>query len=98
MKTVLTYLFSHRVLEKTMAREALSKIGKGEANPSQIAAFMTVYLMRLPSVEEMEGFREALLDLCMPVELDCGDTVDLCGTGGDSRNTFNISTLASFVE
>jgi len=48
-------------------------------------------------VDELQGFREALLDLCIDVDVEGQDTVDLCGTGGDGKNTFNISTLSSFV-
>lgn len=97
MKKVLEYLFAHQRLDKNAARMALLRIGRGEANPSQMAAFLTVYLMRFPGVEELEGFREALLELCKTVNLDCGPVTDLCGTGGDGKDTFNISTLAAFV-
>ena len=90
-------MFEHQHLDKTQAREILVKIAKNEYNPSQVAAFITVFLMRSVSVEELKGFREALLELCIQVDFSDFDTVDLCGTGGDSKNTFNISTLASFV-
>jgi anthranilate phosphoribosyltransferase len=66
-------------------------------NPSQIASFLTVYMMRSITIDELAGFREALLELCIPINLKDYDTIDLCGTGGDGKNTFNISTLASFV-
>lgn len=62
-----------------------------------MAAFMTAYCMRSITVDELEGFRDAMLDLCLPVDLDNDDLIDLCGTGGDGKDTFNISTLASFV-
>lgn len=62
-----------------------------------MAAFLTVYLMRSITVEELTGFREAMLELCLPVEIEEYDAIDLCGTGGDGKDTFNISTLASFI-
>ncbi|NNG09588.1 MAG: anthranilate phosphoribosyltransferase, partial [Arenibacter sp.] len=70
---------------------------KGDYNTSQIAAFLTVYMMRSVTIEELEGFRDALLDLCLAVDLSQYNPIDLCGTGGDGKDTFNISTLASFV-
>lgn len=97
MKEVLNRLINHEQLSKEEAREVLVKISKGAYNESQIAAFITVYMMRSISLEELEGFRDALLELCIPVNLDGYSTIDLCGTGGDGKNTFNISTLASFV-
>jgi anthranilate phosphoribosyltransferase len=53
--------------------------------------------MRSISVEELDGFREALLELCLPLDFSAYNTIDLCGTGGDGKDTFNISTLSSFV-
>lgn len=97
MKNILNHLFEHRKLSREQSREVLTKIAQGAYNESQIAAFLTVYLMRSISVEELAGFREALLDLCVKVDFDGTPTIDLCGTGGDGKNTFNISTLASFV-
>ena len=97
MKEVLHHLFEHKTLSKTEATEILKNIALGKYNHSQIAAFMTVYLMRSITVEELEGFREAMLDLCIALDLDAYQAIDLCGTGGDGKNTFNISTLASFV-
>lgn len=69
----------------------------GEFNPSQIAAFITAYGMRNITVQELQGFRDAMLDLCLKLDLSDFELVDLCGTGGDGKDTFNISTLASFV-
>ncbi len=97
MKDVLNHLFEHKPLGKQEAKKVLLSIAKGESNNSQISAFLTVYLMRSITVEELDGFREALLELCMPLDFSAYDTIDLCGTGGDAKNTFNISTLASFV-
>jgi anthranilate phosphoribosyltransferase len=97
MKAILGKLFDHKKLSKAEAKEILVNISTGKYNESQIAAFITVYLMRPISVEELQGFREALLELCIPVDLEGIETIDVCGTGGDGKNTFNISTLSSFV-
>ncbi|EAY30748.1 anthranilate phosphoribosyltransferase [Microscilla marina] len=97
MKAILNHLFEHKKLTKDEAREVLTNIAQGKYNHSQIAAFLTVYIMRSISVEELEGFREAMLNLCIPVHLNEYNPIDLCGTGGDGKNTFNVSTLASFV-
>ncbi len=97
MKAILTRLFEHQKLSRAEAREILVKISNNEYNEAQIAAFISVYLMRAISVEELQGFRDALLELCRPVDLAGQDTIDIVGTGGDGKNTFNISTLSSFV-
>ncbi len=97
MKSVLHNLFEHKKLSKQEAKDILINISAGKYNEAQIAAFITVYLMRPISVSEFEGFREALMELCIPVDLQGIDTIDVCGTGGDGKNTFNISTLAAFV-
>ncbi|HPE82152.1 MAG TPA: anthranilate phosphoribosyltransferase [Aequorivita sp.] len=97
MKQVLNRLINHEQLSKNEARTVLVNISEGKYNKSQIAAFLTVYMMRNLSLEELEGFRDALLDLCLAVDFSEYNTIDLCGTGGDGKNTFNISTLASFV-
>lgn len=97
MKEILNHLFEHKTLRKSEATEVLKNIAQGQYNHSQIAAFLTVYLMRSITVEELEGFRDAMLDLCVPVEIAEYDPIDLCGTGGDGKNTFNISTLSSFI-
>ncbi len=97
MKDVLNRLFRYKSLTREEAREVLVKLAKGEFNNSQMAAFLTVYLMRSITVEELEGFREAMLGLCIPVEIEEYEATDLCGTGGDGKDTFNVSTLASFV-
>ena len=97
MKTILNRLINHETLSKAEAKNVLVKISNGDYNPSQIASFLTVYMMRSVSIEELAGFREALLELCIRVDLSTYNTIDLCGTGGDGKDTFNISTLASFV-
>jgi anthranilate phosphoribosyltransferase len=97
MKEILNQLIEHKTLSQDQAREVLKNLATGAFNQSQIAAFMTVYLMRSITVEELQGFREAMLELCIPVEIEEYDAMDLCGTGGDGKDTFNISTLASFI-
>ncbi len=97
MKTILNRLINHEVLSKEEAKNVLVNISNGNYNPSQIASFLTVYMMRNITVAEMSGFREALLELCIAIDLSDFNTIDLCGTGGDGKDTFNISTLASFV-
>lgn len=97
MKAILNQLFNHQKLTRDQAKDVLINMSKGEYNPSQIAAFISVYLMRTISVEELDGFREALLELCIPVDLEGVESIDVCGTGGDGKNTFNISTATAFV-
>ena len=97
MKTVLNRLIKHEQLSKEEAREMIINIADGKYNNSQIASFLTVYMMRSIGLDELEGFRSALLELCIAVDLKEFETIDLCGTGGDGKDTFNISTLSSFV-
>ena len=97
MKNILNRLINHEILSKEEAKNVLVNISNGCYNPSQIASFLTVYMMRSISIDELSGFREALLELCIKVDLSAYNTIDLCGTGGDGKDTFNISTLASFV-
>ncbi len=97
MKETLNRLINHEILSKEDAKQILVNIAKGDYNTSQIAAFLTVYMMRSITIEELEGFRDALLELCLAVDLTEYNPIDLCGTGGDGKDTFNISTLASFV-
>ncbi len=97
MKKVLQYLFEHKTLTREAAKEVLVNIGKGIYNEHEVTAFMTVYLMRSITIEELQGFRDALLELCVKVDLSGYDTIDIVGTGGDGKNTFNISTLACFI-
>jgi anthranilate phosphoribosyltransferase len=97
MKTILNRLINHEILSKAEAKDVLVNISAGNYNQSQISAFLTVYMMRSITIEELSGFREALLELCIPVDFSAYNTIDLCGTGGDGKDTFNISTLASFI-
>jgi anthranilate phosphoribosyltransferase len=97
MKDTLTYLFKGNILTKEEAKAALTKVASGSVTESEIASFITVFLMRKITSLEVLGFREAMLGLAVPVEIGDYPTIDLCGTGGDGKNTFNISTLSSFV-
>jgi anthranilate phosphoribosyltransferase len=97
MKTILNKLFNHEQLNYKEALDILLKIGTGQFNNTEIGSFLTVFLMRNISVDELLGFRNALLELCVKVDLSEHNTIDLCGTGGDEKDTFNISTLSSFV-
>jgi anthranilate phosphoribosyltransferase len=97
MKNILNKLINHEVLSKEEAKNVLINISSGQYNPSQISAFLTVFMMRSITIDELSGFREALLDLCIRVDLSAYNTIDLVGTGGDGKDTFNISTLASFI-
>jgi anthranilate phosphoribosyltransferase len=96
MKNILNELIEHRSLTKETAREVLVDLASGKYNPSQTTAFMTVYMMRSITVDELQGFRDAMLELCIPARFD-QPVMDVCGTGGDGKNTFNMSTLSSFV-
>lgn len=97
MKDILHQLFEYKTLTRQEAEEVLRQIASGQVNETQMAVFMAVFLMRSITVEELIGFREAMKSLAVPVDLSEYNTIDLCGTGGDGKNTFNISTLASFV-
>lgn len=97
MKAILNRLINHEKLSKKESRQMIINIADGQYTSSQIASFLTVYLMRSISLDELEGFRSALLELCLLINIDEYNTIDLCGTGGDGKDTFNISTLSSFV-
>ena len=97
MKEILNRLIKYKTLSEVESRDILIKISNGELNNSQISSFLTVYMMRNITLQELKGFKDALLELCIKVDLKEFDTIDLCGTGGDGKDTFNISTLASFV-
>ncbi|MFI3303521.1 MAG: anthranilate phosphoribosyltransferase [Rikenellaceae bacterium] len=97
MKDILYNLFEHRYLGRDEARSILQKIAHGEYADPQIASLITVFLMRNISVEELCGFRDALMEMCLPVDLDEFEPIDIVGTGGDGKNTFNVSTAACFT-
>jgi anthranilate phosphoribosyltransferase len=96
MKQVLNELIDNRSLTKETAHRVLVELASGKYNMSQTAAFMTVYMMRSITVDELQGFRDAMLELCLPAHFD-QPVMDVCGTGGDGKNTMNLSTLSSFV-
>jgi anthranilate phosphoribosyltransferase len=96
MKAILNELIDHRSLTKETAHKVLVELTSGKFNPSQTSAFMTVYMMRSVTVDELQGFRDAMLELCVRADFE-QPVMDVCGTGGDGKNTFNMSTLSSFV-
>lgn len=97
IKEVLIRLTQHEKLSRQEAKEVLLFIGSGAGDPYQITTFLSVYMLRSITVGELAGFRDALLALCVSVDLSAYNPIDLCGTGGDGKDTFNISTLSSFV-
>src|SRR3954471_3109351 len=97
MKKILHFLFEHKNLSREQAKEVLINISNGLYNESEIASFITVYLMRSITIHELQGFRDALLELCIRVDLNGQEVMDIVGTGGDGKNTFNISTLSCFI-
>jgi anthranilate phosphoribosyltransferase len=97
MKKILQYLFEYKTLTREQAREVLANISKGQYNDSEITSFITVFLMRSITIEELQGFRDALLELAVKTNLGEYDVIDIVGTGGDGKNTFNISTLSCFI-
>lgn len=97
MKDILNYLFEYKRLSVTEAEDILTEIAGGKHSDAEIAAFITVFNMRTISINELEGFRNALLKSCVHVDFSDFNTIDLCGTGGDGKDTFNISTLSAFV-
>ena len=97
MKNILNRLTKYQTLSKEESKQIIIDISEGKLNNSQISSFLTVYMMRNITLDELEGFREALLDLCIHIDLNQFDAIDLCGTGGDGANTFNISTAVAFV-
>ena len=97
MKNYLQKRISGEILTKIEAQEVLAFIGRGEANNSQIASLLTTYMINPITVNELEGFRDAMLDLALTIDLSEFSPMDVCGTGGDGKDTFNISTTSSFV-
>jgi len=97
MKQILNQLFNHQSLTKAEAAEVMTNIAAGKYNDAQIAAFISVYLMRSIELDEVIGFRDALLELAIPMDLSEFDALDIVGTGGDGKNTFNISTCSCFA-
>ena len=97
MKEILKRLINFETLTKIESKNILIDISKNKYNNSEISSFLTIFMIRNISVEEIDGFREALIELCIKVDLSEFDIIDMCGTGGDNKNTFNISTISSFI-
>lgn len=97
MKTYLSKLLSAQTVSSEEAKNAILKIGSGEINPSQIAAFLMGIQQKGITVDELSGFREGMLELAVGIDLSEFDAMDVCGTGGDGKDTFNISTTSAFV-
>lgn len=97
MRKILNHLFEHKSLDRQEAEGVLIRISRGSYTESEVAAFLTVFMMRSITVEELSGFRDAMLNLCIRIDLSDFDTIDVCGTGGDGKDTFNISTITAFV-
>lgn len=97
MKKILQYLFEHKTLSREDAKEVLLQISQGAYNEHEVTSFVTVYLMRSITIDELMGFRDALLSLAVPLNLGIDNAIDIVGTGGDGKDTFNISTLACFI-
>lgn len=97
MKNLLYKMFEHKSLTREESRQVLLNIADGIYNDAQLSAFMTVFLMRSITLDELTGFRDALLERRHPVDLGDVKAIDIVGTGGDGKNTFNISTATCFV-
>lgn len=97
MKAILEKLFAHEKLSRAEAKKVLLGIAQSAYNDIQVASFVTVYQMRAITIDELEGFRDALLELAVPFSLEGQRTIDIVGTGGDGKNTFNISTCSAIV-
>ncbi len=97
MKKILNYLFEYKTLDQSTAREVLINISNGMYSEAEISSFITVYLMRSITIAELTGFKEALLELALPADVSGHEVMDIVGTGGDGKNTFNISTLSCFI-
>jgi anthranilate phosphoribosyltransferase len=97
MKKILQFLLEHKSLSKTQAKDVMMQIGKGNFTEAEVTAFITVYMMRTITIEELIGFKEAILDMSVAVKFEQENFIDIVGTGGDGKNTFNISTISAFV-
>jgi anthranilate phosphoribosyltransferase len=97
MKKILAALFEYKTLSREQAKDVMLQIARNAYNETELAAFITVYLMRSITIDELQGFRDGLLELAQPVDLNGFEVMDIVGTGGDGKNTFNISTLACFI-
>ena len=97
MKSILNDLYQHKRLSKSKSKEILVNIANKQYNDAHLASFMTVFMMRPITADELSGFRAALMELAIKVDFTDFNTIDIVGTGGDGKDTFNISTLTSFI-
>jgi len=97
MKDILNRMLNHEELTYEETKNIIFGITKGEYPEEQITALLTGLQMRGVSVEELLGFRDGILATGVPAILDCDRYIDVVGTGGDCKNTFNISTTSCFV-
>jgi anthranilate phosphoribosyltransferase len=97
MRGILNKLYHHERLSKSEAKQILIEIAAEKFNDAHLASFMTVFMMRPITTDELSGFRDALKELSIKVDLSDFNTIDIVGTGGDGKDTFNISTLTSFI-
>lgn len=97
MKDTLQYLFEGNTLTRHQAKQSLLEVGNGMHSEAEFASFLTVFKMRPIVSEELAGFRDAMVELSLKTDLSEFNGIDIVGTGGDGKNTFNISTLTCFV-
>ena len=97
MKNILQYLFEGNKLTREQAKNSLIEVGKGMHSESEFASFLTVFKMRPLTSEELAGFRDAMIELSLKTNLSEFNAIDIVGTGGDGKNTFNISTLSAII-
>jgi anthranilate phosphoribosyltransferase len=97
MKNILKKLFEHKALTREQSTQTILNIANGRFNDSELASFITVYLMRSITIDELQGFRDGLMEMAVKANLDEFEVMDIVGTGGDGKNTFNISTLSAFI-
>ncbi|HLP55575.1 MAG TPA: anthranilate phosphoribosyltransferase [Fluviicola sp.] len=97
MRQLLTNLLNGAYLSENEACETMLRLNHSKTSDEQIVALMTTLQYRGLHLDELLGFRKALLELAIPVKLESAETIDVCGTGGDGKNTFNVSTTSAFV-
>jgi anthranilate phosphoribosyltransferase len=97
MKDILNRMLNHEELSREETRDIIVGITKSVFPEEQITALLTGLQMRGVTVDELLGFRDGILATSVPAILDCDRYIDVVGTGGDRKNTFNISTTSCFV-
>ena len=97
MRDLLERLFAGQVLDRPEARALLDRVLDGDYAPEQLAALLACYRMRLPTAAELAGMRDSLLERATPIDLDAPDAIDMVGTGGDGKDTFNITTISALT-